>query len=51
MNTKMKKILSGVLSLLVFVALVAFAPISRIAYSIYDTNRTNEILAQLEKEK
>ena len=51
MNTNMKKILSGVLSLLVFVALVAFAPVSRIVYSIYDTNRTNEILAQLEAEK
>ena len=51
MNTKMKKVLSGVLSLLVFVALIAIAPVSRIVYSIYDTNRTNEILAQLEAEK
>ena len=48
MKTNMKKVLSGVLALLVFVALVAFAPVSRIVYSIYDTNRTNEILAQLE---
>ena len=50
MKTNMKKVLSGVLALLVFVALVAFAPVSRIVYSIYDTNRTNEILAQLEAE-
>ena len=50
MNTNMKKVLSGVLSLLVFVALIIFAPVSRIVYSIYDTNRTNEILAQLEAE-
>ena len=48
MKTNMKKVLSGVLALLVFVALVAIAPVSRIVYSIYDTNRTNEILAQLE---
>jgi len=51
MKTNMKKVLSGVLALLVFVALVAFAPVSRLVYSIYDTNRTNEILAQLEAEK
>ena len=50
MNTNMKKVLSGVLALLVFVALVALAPVSRLVYSIYDTNRTNEILAQLEAE-
>ena len=48
MKTNMKKVLSGVLALLVFVALVAVAPVSRIVYSIYDANRTNEILAQLE---
>jgi len=51
MNKKMKKVLTGVLALLVFVALVVCAPVSRIVYSIYDTNRTNEILAQLEAEK
>ena len=51
MKTNMKKVLSGILALLVFVALVAFAPVSRLVYSIYDTNRTNEILAQLEAEK
>lgn len=50
MKTNMKKVLSGVLALLVFVALVALAPVSRLVYSIYDTNRTNEILAQLEAE-
>ena len=50
MKTNMKKVLSGVLALLVFVALVAVAPVSRIVYSIYDANRTNEILAQLEAE-
>ena len=50
MKTNMKKVLSGVLALLVFVALVAVAPVSRLVYSIYDTNRTNEILAQLEAE-
>ena len=50
MKTNMKKVLSGVLALLVFVALVAVAPVSRIVYSIYDANRTNEILAQMEAE-
>ena len=50
MNTKMKKVLTGFASLLVIVALIAIAPVSRIIYSIYDTNRTNEILAQLEAE-
>ena len=48
MNKKLKKTLIGVLCLLVFVALVVCAPVSRSLYSIYDTNRTNEILAQLE---
>ena len=51
MNKKLKKILIGVLCLLVFVALVVCAPVSRTLYSIYDNNRTNEILAQLEAEK
>ena len=51
MNKKLKKILIGVLCLLVFVALVVCAPVSRNLYSIYDNNRTNEILAQLEAEK
>ncbi len=51
MNKKMKKVLIGVLCLLAFVALVVCAPVSRTLYSIYDTNRTNEILAQLEAEK
>ena len=51
MNKKMKKVLTGVLALLVFVALIVCAPVSRTLYSIYDTNRTNEILAQLEAEK
>ena len=50
MKINMKKVLSSVLALLVFVALVAFAPVSRLVYSIYDTNRTNEILSQLEAE-
>ena len=50
MNTKMKKVLTGVLFLLVFVALIVVAPVSRMVYSIYDANRTNEILAQLEAE-
>jgi hypothetical protein len=50
MNTKMKKALIGFASLLVAVALIAIAPVSRIIYSIYDANRTNEILAQLEAE-
>ena len=48
MNTKMKKLLTGVASLLLVVALIVVAPISRIVYGIYDANRTNEILAQLE---
>ncbi len=48
MNKKLKKTLIGVLCLLVFVALVICAPVSRTLYSIYDNNRTNEILAQLE---
>ena len=51
MNTKMKKLLTGVASLLLVVALIAVAPISRIVYGIYDANRTNEILAQLEAEE
>ena len=51
MNKKMKKVLTGVLALLVFVALIICAPVSRIVYSIYDNNRTNEILAQLEAEE
>ena len=51
MNKKLKKVLTGVLALLVFVALIIVAPVSRTLYSIYDTNRTNEILAQLEAEK
>ena len=51
MNKKLKKTLTGVLCLLLFVALVICAPVSRTLYSIYDNNRTNEILAQLEAEK
>ena len=51
MNKKLKKVLTGVLALLVFVALIICAPVSRTVYSIYDSNRTNEILAQLEAEK
>ena len=51
MNTKMKKLLTGVASLLLVVALIVVAPISRIVYGIYDANRTNEILAQLEAEE
>ena len=50
MNTKMKKLLMGFASLLLAVALIVVAPISRIVYGIYDTNRTNEILKQLEAE-
>ena len=51
MNKIMKKVLTGVLALLVFVALIVCAPVSRIVYSIYDNNRTSEILAQLEAEE
>ena len=51
MNTKIKKLLTGVASLLLVVALIVVAPISRIVYGIYDANRTNEILAQLEAEE
>ncbi len=51
MNKKMKKVLTGVLALLVFVALVVCAPVSRLVYSIYDGNRTDKILAQLEAEE
>ena len=50
MNTKMKKVLIGFASLLLVAALIVIAPISRIVYSIYDANRTNEILQQLEAE-
>ena len=50
MNTKMKKLLTGVASLLLVVALIVVAPISRIVYGIYDANRTNEILKQMEEE-
>ena len=49
MNKKIKNILTGVLALVVFVALVVCAPVSRFIYGIYDNNRTNEILAQLEE--
>ena len=51
MNKKTKKVLTGVLALLVFVALVVCAPVSRLVYSIYDGNRTDKILAQLEAEE
>ena len=51
MNPKMKKVLIGFASLLVAVALIAVAPVSRIVYSIYDVNRTNDILAQMEAEE
>ena len=51
MNNKLKKVLIGILTLLVFAVLVVCAPISRTVYSIYDNNRTAEILAQLEAEK
>ena len=50
MNTKLKKVLLGFAALLVAVALIAIAPISRIVYAIYDANRTNTILQQLEAE-
>ena len=50
MNTKMNKLLMGLASLLLVAALIVVAPISRIVYGIYDTNRTNEILKQLEEE-
>lgn len=39
MNTKLKKVLLGFAALLVAVALIAIAPISRIVYAIYDANR------------
>ena len=50
MNTKLKKVLIGFAALLVAVALIAIAPVSRIVYAIYDANRTNTILKQLEAE-
>ena len=51
MNKKTKKVLTGVLALLVFVGLIICAPVSRTLYSIYDSKRTNEILAQMEAEE
>ena len=50
MNSKMKKVLVGFASLLVAVALIAIAPVSRLVYAIYDSNRTNTILRQMEEE-
>lgn len=50
MNTKIKKLLIGFASLLLVVALIVIAPVSRIVYAIYDSNRTNAILQQLEAE-
>ena len=50
MNPKMKKILIGLASILLAVALIAVAPVSRIVYGIYDANRTKTILKQLEAE-
>ena len=50
MKTNMKKVLIGFASLLVAVALILIAPISRLVYGIYDANRTNTILQQLEAE-
>ena len=50
MNTKMKKTLIVLASLLVAVALIAIAPVSRLVYAIYDANRTSTILKQMEAE-
>ena len=50
MNPKMKKSLIGFASILLAVALIAVAPVSRIVYGIYDANRTKTILKQLEAE-
>jgi len=50
MNPKMKKLLIGLASVLLAVALIAVAPVSRIVYGIYDANRTKTILQQLEEE-
>ena len=50
MNPKMKKFLIGLASVLLAVALIAVAPVSRIVYGIYDANRTKTILKQLEAE-
>ena len=50
MNPKMKKFLIGLASVLLAVALIAVAPVSRIVYGIYDANRTKTILQQLEEE-
>ena len=50
MSPKMKKVLTSVGSLLLVIALIALAPVSRLVYFIYDTNRTNEIIKQLEEE-
>ena len=50
MNPKMKKFLIGLASVLLAVALIVVAPVSRIVYGIYDANRTKTILQQLEAE-
>ena len=50
MNPKMKKLLIGLASVLLAVALIVVAPVSRIVYGIYDANRTKTILQQLEEE-
>jgi len=50
MNPKLKKGLLGLGSILLVVALIAIAPISRLVYSVYDAGRTRDILQQLENE-
>ena len=51
MKSSVKNVLIGFVSLLVAVALIAIAPISRLVYGIYDANRTNQILEQLKQEE
>ncbi len=51
MKTNVKKVLLGLASLLLTVALIVIAPVSRLVYGIYDANRTNTILKQLEAEE
>ena len=51
MNQKIKKLLIGVVPFLLAVVFIAVAPISRTVYTIYDSNRTKNILRELEAEE
>ena len=51
MNDKLKKGLLITAASVVFVGLIAIAPFSRIVYAIWDKNRTDAIIKELEDKK